>query len=92
MVDMNSIIAGNTDIVHAFMGKVDSEQAIMDLFALPYKAVVLRLVECGVITVENARILPGVDPENISVRIELTGKSERWQKNSNCVLYFWKSS
>lgn len=67
---------------------IDDVLVLMDLFALPYKAVVLRLVECGVITVENARILLGVDPENISVRIELTGKSERWQQNSNCVLYF----
>ena len=67
---------------------IDDVLVLMDLFALPYKAVVLRLVESGVITEEKARSLYQENNENISVRIELTGKAEQWQQRTFAPL--WK--
>lgn len=61
---------------------IDDVLTLMDLFALPYKAVVLRLVESGVIAEEKARSLYQEDNEKIKVRIQLTGKAEQWQQNS----------
>ena len=67
---------------------IDDVLVLMDLFALPYKAVVLRLVESGVITEEKARSLYQENNENISVRIELTGKAEQWQQNRGRLLRY----
>ena len=61
---------------------------LMDLFALPYKAVVLRLVESSVITEEKARNLYQEKSESIAIRIELTGKAEQWQQNSGSLLRY----
>lgn len=55
---------------------IDDVLVLMDLFALLYKAVVLRLVESSVITEEKAKSLYQENNESISVRIELTGKAE----------------
>lgn len=60
---------------------IDDVLVLMDLFALPYKAVVLRLVESGLIGEEKARKLLQEDSENITIRIELTGKAEQWQQS-----------
>lgn len=57
---------------------IDDVLILMDLFALPYKAVVLRLAESGLITVEKARKLLQEDSNHIAIRIELTGKAEQW--------------
>lgn len=62
---------------------VDEVLILMDLFALPYKAVVLRLVESGEITEEKANELLQADADYISSRIALTGRAERWQQNSS---------
>lgn len=67
---------------------VDDVLTLMDLFALPYKAVVLRLAESGVITEEKARHLYQEDRKNIEVRMKLTGKAEQWQQNSGDLLRF----
>lgn len=67
---------------------IDDVLILMDLFALPYKAVVLRLVESGVITVEKARSLYHENNEDISVRMKLTGKAEQWQRNSGDLLRY----
>ena len=67
---------------------IDDVLILMDLFALPYKAVVLRLVESGVITEEKARNLYQEKSESIAIRIELTGKAEQWQQNSGCLLRY----
>ncbi len=56
---------------------------LMDLFALPYKAVLLRLVECGIITREKGKKLLQEDNASIIKKIKLTGKAEQWQQNSN---------
>ena len=60
----------------------------MDLFALPYKAVVLRLVESGVITEEEGQKSLSRKSESIAIRIELTGKAEQWQQNSGSLLRY----
>lgn len=67
---------------------VDDVLILMDLFALPYKAVVLRLVESGEITEEKAQALLQVDSDSISVRIELTGKAEQWQQDTKRLLHY----
>lgn len=67
---------------------VDDILILMDLFALPYKAVVLRLVESGKITEEKARILLQINPSNIGIRIELTGRAEQWQQSTKRLLRY----
>lgn len=67
---------------------VDDVLILMDLFALPYKAVILRLAESGLITQKKAQHLLLVDTDSISVRIELTGKAEQWQQNTSRLLYY----
>ena len=60
----------------------------MDIFALPYKAVILRLVESGMIEETKARELLKVNSIYVSDRVELTGKAQRWQKNSNDLIHY----
>ena len=67
---------------------IDDVLILMELFALPYKAVVLRLVESGIITEETAKKLFQADNDSIAVRIELTGKAEQWQQNSGHLLRY----
>ena len=67
---------------------VDDVLILMDLFALPYKAVVLRLAESEIITEEKADKLLQVDSEYISLRIALTGKAEQWQQNTGHLLRY----
>ena len=52
------------------------------------KAVVLRLVESGVITEEKAQRLLFVDADSVSMRIALTGRAELWQKDTRNVLRY----
>lgn len=67
---------------------VDDVLILMDLFALPYKAVVLRLIESGTITEEKAQKLLQADSDRISVRIEMTGNAERWQQRNKRLLRY----
>lgn len=67
---------------------VDGVLVLMDIFALPYKAVVLRLAESGIIKEEKTKELFNTDSERIADRIELTGKAGRWQRNSNDLLRY----
>ena len=67
---------------------VDDVLVLMDLFALPYKAVVLRLAESRVISEKKAQELFKEDTDTISVQIELTGISDRWQQNSKRILHY----
>jgi Zn-dependent peptidase ImmA (M78 family) len=52
---------------------------IMDIFAIPYKAAVLRLFEEDKIDVKTAKKLLQADETEIRKQIELTGKAARWQ-------------
>ena len=67
---------------------VDGVIILMDIFALPYKAVILRLVESGISEEKKARELLKADSKYITDRIKLTGKAERWQKDSNDLIYY----
>ena len=53
---------------------------IMDIFAIPYKAAVIRLLEEDKIDAKDAKKLLQVTEEEISKQMELTGKAARWQE------------
>ena len=67
---------------------VDDVLVLMELFALPYKAVVLRLVENHNISSSKAKELLEYDSDYVSERIRLTGKALTWQQNSKEISYF----
>ena len=67
---------------------VDDVLTLMDLFALPFKAVVLRLVENHNITQSKASELLLTDAAYVSDRIAITGKALGWQQNSGELSYF----
>lgn len=67
--------------------EVDDVLTLMDLFALPYKAVVLRLFEGRIISEDIAKELIGYGAEYVSERIALSGKSRQWQINSRDLVY-----
>ena len=58
---------------------LDDVLALMDIFAAPYKACVLRLYECGVISASRAKELYAKEWKDVQARIALTGKAKRWQ-------------
>lgn len=53
---------------------------IMDIFAIPYKAAVLRLYEEEKIGIKTAKKLLQIDGDEINKQIEVTGKAARWQE------------
>lgn len=53
---------------------------IMDIFAIPYKAAVLRLFEEEKIDKKTAKKLLQIGNDEISKQIKVTGKAARWQK------------
>ena len=61
---------------------------IMDIFAIPYKAAVLRLLEEDKIDIKVARALLQIDVTEIAKQIELTGKAARWQEIPNNFIRF----
>lgn len=67
---------------------VEDVLTLMELFALPYKAVVLRLAENHNITVAKAKKLIGIDASFVHERMKLTGKALGWQQNSKDLDYF----
>lgn len=67
---------------------IDGVLILMDIFALPYKAVVLRLIESGIIEDEKAKELFNAAPKHIAERIKLTGKAGKWQRNGNDLIYY----
>lgn len=68
--------------------EIDDVLLLMDLFALPYKVVVLRLAESGLISEDNAKHLYQVDGKKICDRIDITGKAKLWQQNSKNLIKF----
>lgn len=58
---------------------IDSLLLLMDMFAIPYKAIILRLYENKCISQCRAEKLLNVTAEEVAKRIELTGKAKRWQ-------------
>jgi Zn-dependent peptidase ImmA (M78 family) len=74
------------DIAKESVG-VDDVLLMMDLFAIPYKAVILRLMECGIISKQKAQSLLAVDSVTVQKRSDLLGRAKQWQK-SNDLVYF----
>lgn len=67
---------------------VDDVLLLMQLFVLPYKAVVLRLGEGKLITEDKVNELLRCDTGYISKRIELTGRAKQWQMSGEGIVYF----
>ena len=68
--------------LHGVQGKnisLDDVLVMMEIFAMPYKACVLRLYECGVIGESKTRELCDKSWKEVQDRIFLTGKAKRWQ-------------
>lgn len=57
---------------------IDDILTLMNIFAIPYKAMVLRLMEEQIISKKEAGKLLSVPSEEISKRMKLTGKAKRW--------------
>lgn len=53
---------------------------IMDIFAIPYKAAVLRIFEEEKIDIKTAKNLLQTSNEEIYKQIEVTGRAGRWQE------------
>ena len=55
---------------------------LMDIFAIPYKAMILRLYEVGIISDDKVKELFLKTPEDIQQIIELTNLGKRWINTS----------
>lgn len=61
---------------------------IMDIFAIPYKAAVLRLYEEEKVDMKAAKKLLQTSNDEICKQIEVTGKSGRWQEIPRNIIRF----
>ncbi|MDY3238795.1 MAG: ImmA/IrrE family metallo-endopeptidase [Anaerovoracaceae bacterium] len=61
---------------------------LMEIFAIPYKAVILRLFEEEKITEKKVRELFLQDVNDIEKYIQLTGRSARWQASPSNLIRF----
>ncbi len=57
---------------------IDDILTLMDIFAIPYKAMVLRLLEESLIDEPKAKELISIPGGEINKRIKITGKAKRW--------------
>ncbi|MDO4276187.1 MAG: ImmA/IrrE family metallo-endopeptidase [Eubacteriales bacterium] len=67
---------------------LDDVLTLMEIYALPYKAVVMRLVESGLIDEDMANGFLEIDSKSVAQRIEITGKADRWQQDSSKYVHF----
>lgn len=58
--------------------EIDSILVLMDIFAVPYKAMVLRLLEEGIISDIRAKELLNIPFTEIQNRMRITDKAKRW--------------
>lgn len=61
---------------------------LMDIFAIPYKAMILRLYEEGIINENQAELFLSISPEQVEKEINLCGIGRRWQKLTKDSLEF----
>lgn len=61
------------------LSTIDSVLVLMDMFAMPYKGIVLRLFESGNISRQQAEKLMETDSADVMKRVSLTGRAKRWQ-------------
>lgn len=79
-----------TDVYHLSYKNISVQTVlkVMDIFAIPYKAAVLRLLEEDKIDIKSARTLLQIDMKEIKKQIELTGKAARWQEIPHNLIRF----
>lgn len=58
--------------------RLDDVLTLMNIFAIPYKAMVLRLMEEQVISIEKAKELLAISSNDMSRQMMITGKAKRW--------------
>lgn len=58
--------------------ELDDILTLMDIFAIPYKAMVLRLMEEGIIPESKVKELISIPGSDIEKRMMITGKAKRW--------------
>lgn len=68
--------------------KIDDVIKLMDIFAVPYRAAVLRLIESEIIYVKQGEELLKYSSEEVESRIDLTGVAKRWQLDSRNMISF----
>lgn len=59
---------------------------LMDIFAVPYKALVIRLYEENLISAKKAEELLALDNKAVVSEINITGIASRWNRNGNDVI------
>lgn len=57
---------------------IDDVLTLMDIFAIPHKAMVLRLMEEQIITLERTKELISFPAEKLTKKMMITGKAKRW--------------
>ena len=62
---------------------IDDVLIMMEIFAIPYKATVLRLYECGIISHQKMTDLFGIDQMTVLDRISKTGRAKRWMRDGS---------
>lgn len=62
---------------------IESILMMMDTFAMPYKACVLRMLECGYINEETALELYKIDEKEVNAAISRFGKARIWNRNGH---------
>lgn len=68
--------------------KLDDILKLMNCFAIPYKAVVLRLLEERMMNESDAQRLLSIPAQTITDRIKLTGSAKRWLRSGKGVECF----
>ncbi len=61
----------------AAMG-MDEILLLVDVFAIPYKAMVIRLMEEQIINEDTAKELASISSEDVRARMSIIGKGKRW--------------
>lgn len=61
---------------------LDDVIMLMEIYAIPYKAMVLRLYEANLIISGKAREFLDVSDSVVTARMKLTGRALRWQKTA----------
>ena len=64
--------------INRFNIRMDDILTLMDIFAIPYKAMVLRLLEEEIISKERATELINIPSDEVAKRQVITGKARRW--------------
>ena len=78
------------DIYHIRRNSIGVKEilTLMEIYAMPWKAVVFRLFEDEIITKDKARELLQISKSEIEQQSELTGQARKWQRNTEHEISF----